>query len=151
MKGEKMKYEKLDKRKEKLPLKVERKQIVCELLRSLKALHEILPLINWPGRPEIIEYTNKIGTTLEDIKNLSRTTLKDLGTVRELYHNRSAPLVKVEPHQVEFHKVMKKLEKLLDQKTDEKGYYKEKQAWKYKDHNVLNPNSSAARKLPNKT
>ena len=146
-----MKEEKLDKRKQKLPLRVERKHHICELLKSLKDIHEILPLINWPGRPEIIEYTNKIGTVLEDIKNLSRTTLKDLSTVRELYHNMSAPLIKVEPHQVEFHKVMNKLEKLLDQRTDEKGYYKEKQAWKYKNHNLLNPHSNIARKLPRKT
>jgi hypothetical protein len=146
-----MKEEKLDKRKQKLPLRVERKHHICELLKSLKDIHEILPLIIWPGRPEIVEYTNKIGTVLEGVKTLSSAVLKDLHTMRALYQNVSAPLLPTPSHQVEFHKVMNKLEKLLDQRTDEKGYYKEKQVWKYKNHNLLNPNSKAARKLPGKT
>jgi hypothetical protein len=152
MKGEKMKYEKLDKRKEKkLPLRVERKHRTCELLKLLKDIHEILPLMNWPGRPEIIESTNKIKTILEDVKTLSAAVLKDLSTVRKLYHNATKILVKTDSSQVEFHRAMKNLEKLMDQGTDEKGYYKEKQAWKYKNHNLLDSNSRAARKLPVKT
>ena len=146
-----MKEEKFDKRKQKLPLRVERKHHICELLKLLKDIHEILPLITWPGRPEIVEYTSKIGTTLEGVKTLATAVLKDLHTMRALYQNVSAPLLSTPSHQVEFHKVMNKLEKLMNQQTDEKGYYKEKQAWKYKNHNLLNPHSNIARKLPRKT
>ena len=35
-------------------------------------------------------------------------------------------------------------------KTDEKGYYKEKQSKKYESFNLLDPNSKEAKKLPNK-
>tara|TARA_R100001086_G_C11742209_1_gene232810 strand:+ start:149 stop:589 length:441 start_codon:yes stop_codon:yes gene_type:complete len=145
-----MKEEKLDRRKLRFPLKVERKHLGCELLKLLKDLHEILPLIIWPGRPEIIECTHKITTTLEDIKLLSTSIVKELDTVRTLYQNASEPMLKTSPHQVEFHKVINKLEKLLNQKTDEKGYYKEKQSKKYESFNLLDPNSKEAKKLPNK-
>ena len=130
------------------PRKVEKKHLICELLKDI---HEILPLMNWPGRPEIIESTNKIKTILEDVKTLSAAVLKDLSTVRKLYHNATKILVKTDSSQVEFHRAMKNLEKLMDQGTDEKGYYKEKQAWKYKNHNLLDSNSRDARKLPVKT
>jgi len=133
------------------PRKVEKKHLICELLKSLKDIHEILPLIIWPGRPEIVECTNKIGTVLENIKPLSTAVLKDLHTVRELYRNASGSIGKNPSHRVEFHKAMNHLEKLMDQGTDEKGYYKEKQAWKYKNHNLLDSNSRDARKLPVKT
>ena len=146
-----MKEKKLDKRKLKLPLKVEKKHRSCELLKLLKDIHEILPLMNWPGRPEIIESTNKIKTILEDVKTLSATVLKDLSTVRKLYRNGTKILVKTGSSQGEFHRAMNNLEKLMDQRTDEKGYYKEKQAWKSKNHNLLDSNSRAARKLPVKT
>jgi len=73
-----------------------------------------------------------------------------LDTVRTLYQNASEPMLKTSPHQVEFHKVINKLEKLLNQKTDEKGYYKEKQSKKYESFNLLDPNSKEAKKLPNK-
>ena len=143
--------EEFDKRKLKLRLRVERKHLTCELLKSLKDLHELLPLIIWPGRPEIVEYTNKTGTILEEIKTLSTAVLKDLHTMRALYQNVSAPLVPTPSYQVEFHKVMNRLEKLMNQRTDEKGYYKDKQAWKYKNHDLLSPHSSAAKKLPSKS